>query len=314
MELIDKNITLVGDFILDHYIIGNIDGYESANTSLILNKESEYTLLGGAANVALQLGNINNSKINFYFKINDYNPIKELANKYCEYINFYPFENKKYSHLPIKHRFMCSDTGYQLLRLDEEHNSYIDDLKSENKLKNLTNTDLVMISDYNKGTIDSTLIRQIVDSNTFHIVDGKAINSYYFKWANILFPNDEEYIEFCKTSSLIDKIPFIVHKCGKNGVIVEGWNKSGTQPRRYQLPIPECFTDKLVDSCGCGDIIFAVTAALLPKNIHQLTIEYLVKCVNVAIYCASYSAVKKERIVINKDLINEAIKYTEDHT
>ena len=32
-----------------------------------------------------------------------------------------------------------------------------------------------------KGTIDSTLIRQIVDSNTFHIVDGKAINSYYFK-------------------------------------------------------------------------------------------------------------------------------------
>lgn len=315
MELTNKKITLLGDFILDHYIIGNIKGYETANTSLILNKQEEYTLLGGAANVALQLSSITNERIDFYFKINNYDGVKELTDNYVEYINFLPFENKQYSQLPIKHRYMCSDTGYQLLRVDEEHISNVSvysSLKANNFL-NLNNTDLILISDYDKGTLDSILMKQIIESNKFHIIDGKAPNSYLFKYTKILFPNDREYKEFIRDSSLIDKIPFIVHKCGKDGVILEGWNESIGSILQCRIPVPECFKDKLVDSCGCGDIIFAVTAAFLPKDLNQLTFEYLTKCVEIAVYCASYSAVKKERIAINQNIINEAIEYIEDH-
>lgn len=312
MDIINKNIVLVGDFILDHYIMGSIKGFENTSSSLILNKEKEYTLLGGAANVALHLSKFIPGKIDFYFKINNALSIQSLTSEHDKFINFNPIEYSNFSELPIKHRYICSETGHQLLRMDEELIIY-QRSKTEHIL-NLQNANLIMISDYNKGTIDDNLMQQIINSNITHIIDGKVENHYLFKWAKILFPNDKEYIEFCKESSLIDKIPFIVHKCGKDGVIVEGWNQSGNKSIRYHIPIHECFKNKLVDSCGCGDIIFAITAILLPNNFNDLTIEYLTKCVDIAMYCASYAAVKRERIIINKDIIEEAVKYIEDHT
>ena len=53
--LLDKNVLVIGDVMLDHYLYGQVSRISPEAPVPIVNHQSESFRLGGAANVALNL-------------------------------------------------------------------------------------------------------------------------------------------------------------------------------------------------------------------------------------------------------------------
>lgn len=131
-----------------------------------------------------------------------------------------------------KTRLICSKSGQHICRIDE-------DIFSEPILDIETNNfDLIVISDYNKGTIDYNTIDNICKKATVPVfVDTKKRKLEQFK--NCFFKINELELE-----NLITKGPNIIVTRGERGVI---YNEKEYSSKKIDL----------VDVTGAGDTFLA---------------------------------------------------------
>src|SRR5260221_8572593 len=160
----NKKILVIGDIMLDKYTYGAIERISPEAPVPIVKKKNEQYVLGGAANVA-------NAIIDLQAKVilcgcigNDDTAIVLLKLLAEKGILTKLITVNKEKRNTLKHRIISGNQ--QVIRIDEEDSLGID-TKDEKKLLELLEVELqkcdgVILSDYNKGFFQPKLTKDII--------------------------------------------------------------------------------------------------------------------------------------------------------
>ena len=222
-----NNILIIGDLILDKYIFGKNNRLNPESVAPLIDIKSEDIRPGGAANVAMNLNNLNNKIWLMGIIGNDSSGKSLLRILNQNKINTSLIRKEK--NTTIKTRFMCENS--QLLRVD---NDFISELNIKRSLKKIDKIikkiNLIYIADYKKGVISKILIHELKKRNvpifvdpknqikTFQGVEFIKMNQKYFK---DLMKNFDNPLTIKKKFKINN---FIVTQGSKGSFIIDKYN------------------------------------------------------------------------------------------
>ena len=275
LDFSDINILLIGDLMVDHYIMGTSNRISPEAPVPVVVPQKEYSIPGGAGNVAMNLRAIGSNVTCLGTVGNDVWGKKLISTLKNEGVNIGGIDIVEEHPTTLKQR-IYSD-GKQVARLDTEKilewTPQIPDCK-------LDNYDACIVSDYNKGVVSN--ISLDID---ILIVDPKKDNFSEYNKVKIITPNLSELqkatkIEIKDNQSIVvacdelikkNNFDYIVAKKGDKGITIVGQNN-------YVKHV-EAHTVKNPDVTGAGDTVIAVLSVVYAKT---KDIELSVKIANAA--------------------------------
>ncbi len=287
-------ILVCGDIILDEsneYISKRISP-EAPVPILILKRKKFF--LGGAANVVNNIKNLSTDTflIGSLGKDDAGLRIKKLLKK-----------NK------VKHKLICSNQyitthkkrGFLknklIFRIDEEkekklslnHQKFILNFVK----KNISKFNLLILSDYNKGFFCRSFLRKISLvfklNNKLIITNPKKKNVEFYKYSNILVPNEKEFNSFISPKRKINKkAEFIFKKLKdlKYLIITRGNKNVLLVSSKNKIKYLKVKKVKSIDVTGASDTFLATISVFLNKNL--------------SIYGAINKAIKASKNIVTK--------------
>lgn len=263
-------ILVVGDIILDEYLLGNVERISPEAPVPILNVLHREYVLGGAANVATNITNCG-SQVELIGMIGS-DAQGELIIKLCQ-------ENPKLDIQPnIQANYFTTtktrvfSQGQQLLRIDQETKQAIS-AEIENKIikychANIRNFQICILSDYAKGVLTDNLLTSLIticrQAHIPVIVDPKGSNFSKYRGATILTPNLEEAKQAAKSEDAtdIEKIAAYLHTIVDCEALLITKGANGLSLfKKNATPVSIATTARHVqDVKGAGDTIVAILA------------------------------------------------------
>lgn len=197
MNKFNKKIIIIGDVIIDKYIDGEVKRISPEAPVPVMNRKKEFTRLGGASNVAVNVTRLVGScKLVLDGKNADIN-IDILTSENIELI-----WNNNETRYCTKTRLISGQ--HQLLRIDDDvyKKRTFNDYKTI--LGVLNEGDIVLISDYEKGAAHCSkeIINYCNTKNIYTIVDPKNPNWEQYRGAKTIKCNKKEYLDHRKTDGL----------------------------------------------------------------------------------------------------------------
>ena len=289
----DKKILILGDVMIDRYLMGGIHRISPEAPVPILDLKRQEDRLGGASNVALNVQSLGGIPI--LFSIVGQDPtglrLKELMTKQALGTDFiFPVKGRKST---TKSRVMAG--SQQLLRIDEETTAPIQSeeveqifLQLQQFLQN-NQVDCILFQDYNKGLLVPDLITKTIQlANKLGIptiVDPKADNFWAYKGVSLFKPNlkeIKEQVNFPLNSSLeaLAKGAAFIRDKLKNDLTVITLSADGIFADDTQAQFIEPAKKRMVaDVCGAGDTVVSVLALALAAG---LELREMVRLANIA--------------------------------
>lgn len=193
-----KRIAVVGDLMLDRYIWGTVNRVSPEAPVPVVDMDKEQARLGGAANVAMNIKSLGGEPI-LVGVIGSDNSGKQL------------FEIVRESGFPadcivvdasrpttVKTRVIAH--SQHVVRIDRELKtdiSYtIQNHIMEALTRNISSIDGIILEDYNKGVVVSSLIKQVIDlankNRKIVAVDPKFNNFFEYRDVTVFKPNQKE--------------------------------------------------------------------------------------------------------------------------
>lgn len=267
-------IAVVGDMMLDEYLIGKVNRISPEAPVPIVNIEEERFVLGGASNVANNLKTLDSQVLVYGVIGNDDNGdkfIRELDSKGIDSIGIVKDNTRP---TIIKSRVLSQ--GQQLLRLDWEKSTNISE-NIQNKIienleKNIEDIDAILLSDYNKGVLTDYVSKKIIEVakkyNKQIIVDPKPHNFKNYVGATTMTPNRKEILdyfgmkEFTSEEEIAEKMKKLKEELDLEYVVLtrseEGVSLYENEHRRIPTVARQVF-----DVTGAGDTF--ISTFLLAK-------------------------------------------------
>ena len=277
-----KRILVVGDVMLDQCWHGQVQRISpEAPVPISQIKEVRY-YPGGAANVALNIASLNDQVELIGCIGNDEagNILKNLLSK--RGITHCLIKTEKQQTIS-KLRLVAHNQ--QLMRADYDSDFAIcsQQLFDIYKTK-LQQADLVVFSDYHKGTLTkiTAMIRLAKQAGKKVLVDPKNKDFSIYSHADLLTPNLHEFqavVGLCKDQELIDKGRQLTKALKLQALLItrsEHGMTLITQSDHLHLP---AHIQEVADVTGAGDTVIAVTASCLA---HNIGLEQAVDMANVA--------------------------------
>ena len=193
-----KRIAVVGDMMLDIYYWGDVKRISPEAPVPVMEVENEFYRFGGAANCALNIAKLKGVP----------EPVGVIG-----YDNFGTVFNSLLSEQNISHHGIVEDDSrpttaktrviadsQHIVRIDKESKETINK-KIQNKIFDyvksiIKNLDGIVLQDYNKGVLSSSLISQIIElankNKKLITVDPKFNNFYEYKNVTVFKPNRNE--------------------------------------------------------------------------------------------------------------------------
>jgi len=163
-EFRNKNIAVLGDMMLDEYIIGEVDRISPEAPVPVVNVKTESYVLGGAANVINNLHSLGANVTAFGIIGQDETGVrleKELAKKRIDTEGI--IEDKDRPTI-VKKRVIAHNQ--QLIRLDWENKKELDKYMESRIIEilrqKIDKLDALILSDYNKGFLSNTLVKELI--------------------------------------------------------------------------------------------------------------------------------------------------------
>lgn len=312
------NVLVVGDVMVDAYVWGDADRISPEAPVPVINVKRKEQRLGGAANVALNIGSLGGN-VAVASVVGDDEAGKKLAELFKDNgigTEALVFSSERIT--SVKTRIISHHQ--HMLRVDEEITAGINQ-KEENLLwdkitKQLSavKTDVILLEDYNKGSLTENLIEKIIslanEKGIVTCVDPKKDNFFSYKNATLFKPNLKELREGLKTEidknndrqiieavtelekRISNKISLIT--LSEHGIFYKEGEKSKIIPAHIR---------DISDVSGAGDTVIAVAALCLAS---KLAVDDLAALSNLAggLVCEFVGVVP-----VNKDqLLAEAKK------
>ena len=277
-KLRNVQIDVIGEPIIDNYIYSNIIGLASKDPTLsgvVINREA---ILGGVLSVA-QIASLFVKKVRLFTYGNN-KLIKPYLNKNIELINL---DNKQ--NIQKKTRYINNHRLQKIFQLTNFEKNLFSS-SSERRIIKILKKEFnknTIICDFGIGLFENNILSYINNSknNKYLNIQSNSINfgfnlfTKYKKSRSIKYISldEREWKLGTKSNNLNDKIikSFINSKTnysitlGKNGSIYYN-NKN------FYTPV---FTDKVVDTTGCGDAYFVITSLLEMINTESALIPFL---------------------------------------
>ena len=296
-------ITVIGDFILDIFEYGVSDRISpEAPVPVIKTIKTEYAA-GGAANVAQNLSTLG-CKVNAIGKVG----CDEEAVMLSEFLSPIYVSYLKDNDCPTitKKRLICNNQ--QIARIDNEKR-FLNPINVEQYCSE--DTQYLIVSDYNKGTIGdcSEQFEKLKNRNIKVIVDPKQ-NLYNYKNAWLVKPNKKEFAElvndFKDYDDMIRKgilackkynFEYMLITLGPDGMILVG--KDGYIQRQSS------FETEVFDITGAGDSTLAgIVYGLTNDYTLEESLEIAAKVASIAVshngtYCVKEKDIKEKVVFTN---------------
>jgi len=280
LDFSNIKVLVVGDFMIDHYIIGESNRMSPEAPVPVVIPKREYSIPGGAGNVAMNISTLGSQVTcmgvignDFFGKelikiFNDNN----ISSKYIETI-------ENYSTI-VKQRIYCN--GIQVARVDKEEPLNWNPNPSENSL-DYSDYDVIILSDYDKGVLVKPWFLKPKSTNV--ILDPKSGYEHLFMHSNIITPNLNELkkisgmninsnnsiINACNKLMKENSFDYIIAKKGDKGITIVGNQNfiKHIEPHKINNP----------DVTGAGDTVIAALSIAYAKT---KDIEFSAKFANAA--------------------------------
>lgn len=275
----DKKIAIIGDLILDKYIFGKVERISPEAPIPVVSVLKEKYVPGGAANVAANISTLG-GKV-FLFGITGKDESKERLFNKLSALSIDTTDIIEDSQRKTTEKIRIIGHNQQLLRIDYED---ITDISKKLEVKLLdklsaSEFDVIIISDYAKGTITFNLLNQIktyaLKNNVKIIIDPKPYHKNWYKNVFLITPNQKEAGEMLG-KSILTKNDFIeagnklvstyksniVITAGSNGIYIFEKDK---KHRHIHTKAKEVY-----DVSGAGDTVVATLALALSANMNLL--------------------------------------------
>ena len=273
----DKRILIIGDVMLDFYLIGKVERISPEAPVPIVAVGSRFARLGGAANVAQNIKALGAepvlcSIIGDDSKSHDFFELLEEHNMPSNGIVM-----SKERRTTAKYRIIGNNA--QMLRVDDEDTFNLTFKEYEvlcGKIDTIINEehiDGIILQDYNKGILTEELIRRtIAIANKKNIpvgVDPKKKNFLAYEHCTLFKPNLKELkeginIEFptdtidgilSGVNALQEKLQcrFVMNTLSERGVLIQ--EMADGMKRHHHIP---AHLRKIADVSGAGDTVLGV--------------------------------------------------------
>lgn len=267
------NILVIGDLMIDHYLWGSCDRISPEAPVQVVNVKKENSVLGGAGNVINNLVSLGSS-VEVISVIGDDSVANELktllSNIGVSFDNLVVEKGRKTSK---KSRLMASNQ--QVLRYDSESVDEISQNSSTKILeileKNIKNYSAIILSDYKKGVLTTTLTQDIIKlANRYKIkvlADPKGKDFSKYKGAYTLTPNKKEAMEATNIDikdekSLVEALKSLKQNCNLEVSLIT-LSEQGIAIFDDELFTSPTAAREVFDVTGAGDTVIAsITFAL----------------------------------------------------
>jgi D-beta-D-heptose 7-phosphate kinase/D-beta-D-heptose 1-phosphate adenosyltransferase len=288
-------ITVVGDIMLDTYIYGSsIRMSPECSTAPVIKEFNTTHSVGGAGNTAINIHYLG-QPVRLVAAFNKSSKLNKLLAS--EQVPFIPVTNHNQDVVKIR----IYSNGQYLARVDYDYDvecSYSEVVKSVFD----RSTDLIVLSDYNKGTIQNPqeIIAKANERGIAVLVDPKKdLESY--RGAFVLKPNNKEFAEWADIQDYAVTPEIVleaVKALGVQNLIItlgEGGSLLATADGTYE--IFKAHSVKTVDTTGAGDSYLAGLAVALNegKNIRK-AIKFANKVAGIAVTKKGTAYVKRNEI------------------
>ena len=301
-----KKITVIGDVMIDWYLHGESSRISPEAPVPVVNfKESKFQL-GGAANVANNLKHLEIEPflIGAVGKDHFGSLLKEHLK--VEKIKFNLLSEKSFQTI-CKQRLMSSNQ--QLARIDYEQ--YFHASKLSNILntftKNIAKTDLIIVSDYGKGTVSNArkLIQSARKLKKKILIDPKGKDFTKYKGANLITPNKSEFENIMgkvgSKKDLENKAKKMLEHLDLESLIVtlgsEGMYVLTKSNKKILGKFINAYPQEVFDVSGAGDTtISALGAALSEDNDIFSAAEFANLAASISVSKLGTSTVSKDEV------------------
>lgn len=320
------NVAIIGDIIVDEYIIGSCERISREAPVLILKQQDVRLSPGGAGNAILnaKVLNANVYAISVLNKNEISNNILSILKKHNVNLKYIVYD-KSYN-TSVKTRVLSGafhTTLQQVIRIDRGGDIPISNITSDKLLENIkkiiSKIDAVLISDYNLGIFTDYFcynLQELLDEerkkrNLIVVVDSRY-KLFNFKNAYIATPNESEAqeasnIKIKDKNSLIECGKKLLDlTCNKTMLITRGSQGMAffnENKRLYEIPITR--NDEIADVTGAGDTVAAVLVTTLPIT---TKINKPILSVELANIAAGIKVMKRGTAAISNDEIKNEIK------
>ncbi len=270
VQISNCRILVAGDLMIDEYLWGDVERISPEAPVQIVEVNHEQFTLGGA-------GNVINNLVALEAKVtavgvagtgHDGNLLIEMLKKLNVNIEGVLQDPKR----PTTRKTRIIASNQHVLRIDRETKREISDHTCRLLVKKLEEqipqADIVLVSDYGKGTLTKTLLSLLVKickyNNKMIIVDPKGLDFRKYSGVTLITPNKKEAslasnVEIKDESTLLQAASILLEKvemekllitCGKDGMVLFEKN---TPPYRIHTKARQVF-----DVSGAGDTVLAV--------------------------------------------------------
>jgi D-beta-D-heptose 7-phosphate kinase/D-beta-D-heptose 1-phosphate adenosyltransferase len=274
------NILVIGDLMIDHYIIGDATRLSPEAPVPIVNVKNEFTTPGGAANVAQNLLSLG-AKISLAGITGDDADADRLTKILTdEGINVDGIFKEATRPTTVKTRIMAG--SHQLVRVDREvTNPLADDLQTQfvEQIKGaITKADIIILSDYNKGLFSPNLTQQVIKEANLQgkrvVIDPKGLNYEKYKGAYIIKPNRKELAEAAKTEKItnIDELQqaarIILKQTGAEYIVVTLSEQGMVIISELAYKLLPVKATSVFDVTGAGDTVIAAMVYFMAQGLN----------------------------------------------
>ncbi len=268
-------VLIIGDIMLDHYIEGSASRLSPEAPVPVLNVKRERNILGGAANVAMNLIALGAGTHLAGIIGKDEAGKQVLALAKNNAIDAGAILSDAERPTTIKSRVVAGT--HQLLRFDKEDTAAISAAQAAALLKRVKAVipacDIVVLSDYSKGVLEENFTRQIIalaaKAGKKVIVDPKGLNYDKYKGAYLVKPNRKELQEAMQANDLTSP-ELIKQAAGKllahtqSTYIVVTLSEDGIAlVSEKEMSIFPVKANEVYDVTGAGDTVIAALTYFL---------------------------------------------------
>lgn len=262
-------VLVVGDLMLDRYWSGKAHRVSQEAPVPIVNVSAKEDRLGGAANVAKNMAALGVNVIAMGYKGNDHDG--EILENCLQSFGIQS-ELVKQTQYPTITKLRILSQQQQLLRLDFEQR--MNELNHDELLnrfcEQVKNVDMVILSDYNKGTLDCVeqLITIAKENGKPVLIDPIGSDYSRYKNADLIKPNFHEFEmvagECNSEDQVLAKGRELIQSLNLQSLLITRSEKGMTLLEQEKAPEHfAALAREVYDVTGAGDTVISVLAASL---------------------------------------------------
>lgn len=264
-----SRVLVVGDIMLDRYWYGSTSRISpEAPVPVVLIGNSEERV-GGAGNVALNISTLG-GKARILALSGDDKEAKSVENLLNN--SNVDCVLHKITDKPTITKLRVLSRHQQLIRLDFEDGFSVSDAEPiiEKFNQNMDCADVIILSDYGKGTLNNIqdLIASARKSNKIVLIDPKGNDFSIYRNASLITPNLNEFravVGDCSGDQEIsEKGMKLIHEINLTALLVTRGEQGMTLLQKDDAPIHmPTLAQEVYDVTGAGDTVISVLAAAL---------------------------------------------------